>query len=86
MTRSLLPARTREAVRLRFEEGRPQEDVAREMGITRPTLRKLEREALEGFVALLRTHGYETKLDPPRRGRPPSGALGLLIALLRGTP
>lgn len=52
-----LDAQMQTIVRLRFEEGRSQEDVAREVGVTRRRIRTLEGRVRKDLIDHLTAHG-----------------------------
>ena len=48
----------RQILELRFRGQRPQAEVARELGMSAPTLRKRERQIFRRFFEHMRRHGY----------------------------
>ncbi len=58
-----LDAESKSFVRLRFEEGRSQEDVARALGTSRRRVRTLEARVRDGLLRHLQAAGLEAELD-----------------------
>lgn len=77
-----LPARERGVLEHRFVQGMPQGETAQVLGLSAPTVRKLERRLVHLFIQHMQARGYYEGLSPAALQRRATSAI--FLALVAG--